>query len=312
MNYLYAHPYILYFHKSSLGLLGTLVFIYFLLIFKLSTFLDLLEWQILGNLLISKKTGGLFLNCKAWRLHTWLCNIVTDPLPNTGHLLPVHHILFIPKMVPMLPHLCKTFTEIQGKCTMCVEYYQNWQNNILFLQQECLGTNELYTLNSNILPTLSGILICFSVDQIFYPVSIQQSRGIMIKSFQGFTGAVRLLSRHSALLIFCRRICIAPFLVPSALCQGAIGPTFLHIHTSFLLCAHQSSLFGSLLYIQLTFTYNKIRKTTTDVLQWSLNCRNWSLPGTEGKKGRSAQQWVRSPSVRPATAPCMSYPDLKH
>lgn len=222
-------------------------------------------------------------------LHTWLCNTVTDPLPNTGHSLPVHHILFIAKMVPMLPHLCKTLTEIQGKCTMCVEYYQNWwnwQNNTLFLQQECLGTNELYTLNPNILPTLSGILICFSVDQIFYPVSIQQPRGIMVKSFQGFTGAVRLLSRHSALLIFCRRICIATFLVPSALCQGAVRPTFLHIHTSFLLCAHQSSLFGSLLYIQLTFTYNKIRKTTTDVLQWSLNCCNWSLTVWNRKKGR--------------------------
>lgn len=187
----------------------------------------------------------------------------------------------------MLSYLCKMFVEIPGKCTVCVEYYQNWWNwwsNILFLQQECLRTNELHALNSNILPTLSGILICFSVDQIFYPVSIQQPRGIMIKSFQGFTGAVRLLSRHSALFIFCRRICIAPFFVPSALCQGAVRPTFLHIHTSFLLCAHQPSLFGSLLYIQLTFTYNKIRKTTTDVLQRSLIAViDPQLSGTERK-----------------------------
>lgn len=92
-------------------------------------------------------------------------------------------------------------------------------------------------------PTLSSILVCFSVDQILYSVSVKQPRGIMVKSFQGFAGAVRLLRGDPTLLIVCGRVRISPFLFSSALGQGAVRPTFLYIHTSFLLWAHRSRLF---------------------------------------------------------------------
>lgn len=131
---------------------------------------------------------------------------------------------------------------------MGITTYSSRSRNALLLM------NYILCSYKNFLPTLSGILICFSVDQVFYPVSVQQPRGIMIKSFQSFTGAVRLLCRHSALLIFRGRICVAPLLVPPALRQGAIRPTFFHIHTSFLPCAHRPNLLGILLCIQLTST----------------------------------------------------------
>lgn len=180
----------------------------------------------------------------------------------------------------------------------------------------CYSVQMNYTLQlyKNLLPTLSGILICFSVDQVFYPISIQQPRGIMIKSLQGFTGAVGLLCRHSAFLIFCRRICVAPLLVPPALCQGAIRPTFFHIHTSFLPCAHQPGLFGILIYIQLTSTWNRIRETTDDVLRRSLIAViSFLTTWCEIRKRSDQLQAKCSPAVcvRLLVVSGTSYPDEK-
>lgn len=99
-------------------------------------------------------------------------------------------------------------------------------------------------------PTLSAVLIRFSVDQILHSVSIKQPWGIVIESFQGFAGAVRLLCRYPTLLIVRGGIGVPPFLLPPALGQGAVRPTFFHIHTSFLPRAHRSWLWQIRLGVQ--------------------------------------------------------------